>query len=59
MACPKCGSKKFTGHQIQRWEIEIDDKGNYEDQIECYDSESAYGPFTCMGCGAEFDELPE
>ena len=63
--CPFCGSKKFIGHQLIRADVYVGEDGNFEDNLPgglesaVYDAEKPYGPFTCVKCSEEFDELPE
>lgn len=61
--CPKCGCKKFIGHQVVRMNIVVDPNGNFLKELpgkgnQIYDSETPYGPFTCMKCDFVCDELP-
>ena len=43
---------------IQRYIVACSgaDIPEWQQNIECYDNEDAYGPFVCTGCGKEFDE---
>jgi len=54
----ECGSHRFEGHMIQRYIVACSgaDIPEWQQNIECYDNEDAYGPFVCTGCGKEFDE---
>lgn len=62
MKC-KCGCNRFYGHQIVRMDVICDEYGNFDSDITeglesaIYDSEKPYGPFTCVECGEEYDEL--
>lgn len=58
MKC-KCGSDRFMAHQICRHDVVVNDHGVWLEDRGIYDSEKPYGPFTCMDCGQEYDELPE
>lgn len=66
MKCKHCGGEQFVGHQLVRMDILVDGNGDYIDAvhpedpgIDIYDSEAAYGPFQCCGCGAEYDALAD
>lgn len=66
MKCKHCGGEQFVGHQVVRMDVLVDENGNYIDAVtpdapgnDIYDSEAAYGPFQCCGCGAEYDKLVE
>ena len=65
MKCKHCGGEQFIAHQVCRMEILVDGEGDYIDgvhkdiSLDIYDSEPAYGPFQCCGCGAEYDVLAE
>ena len=64
MRCPKCGSVRFIGHQVLRADVIVDEDGEFLDNPEggleaaVYDSGKPYGPFTCVKCGTEYDEIP-
>lgn len=61
MKC-KCGCDRFFAHQLLRVEIIVDGKGYYEEDAgktladSIYDAET-YGPYTCVECGAEYEDL--
>lgn len=55
----ECGGDHFMAHQIIRHDIIVDAKGNFLADSGIYDSEKPYGPFTCITCGREYDELPK
>lgn len=63
--CPVCGAEEFIGHQLIRADVCVDAYGEFERNLEggleahIYDAEKPYGPFTCMKCSMEYDELPE
>lgn len=57
MKC-NCGEERFAAHQICRHDVTVDADGNWIEDCGVYDSEKPYGPFTCMTCGKEMDELP-
>ena len=62
MIC-KCGCNRFYGHQVVRMNVICDENGDFDDNIEAgveaaiYDAGKPYGPFQCVQCGAEYDEL--
>lgn len=63
MVCKKCGSNRLYAHQVLRADIICDGEGAFEENPggdltgAVYDAEKPYGPFTCTGCGEEYDEL--
>lgn len=58
MRC-KCGGKRFMAHQISRHDVIVNEHGDWLADHGIYDSETPYGPFTCLTCGQEYDELPK
>lgn len=62
-ACKSCGGTEFTAHQIVRMDIVVDGDNEYVGPVspdcaaDIYDSEEPYGPYRCVSCGAEYDEL--
>lgn len=56
MKC-ECGNDRFAAHQIQRYDIIVDENNHWEENVECYDTETPFGPFTCTKCGKEYDKL--
>lgn len=65
MICKICGKNQFIGHQIIRADVLVDGDGEFAGNLSggleghIYDFEKPYGPFTCICCGAEYDELKE
>lgn len=57
MLCKYCGGDRFVGHMVERHDCVVDGDGNHEQDLECYDSGTPYGPFTCLGCGASYEDL--
>ena len=57
MVCKTCGNSQFIGHQIIRADVMVN--GNLSGGLEghIYDAEKPDGPFTCICCGAEYEEL--
>ena len=60
-AC-SCGCTEFIGHQVVYVDILVDNEGNIienypDDPSAIYDSNPAYGPFTCSRCGKEYESL--
>ena len=61
----KCGCEEFIAHQVCHMEIIVDGNnefidnyyGTAEDSI--YEAGDPYGPYTCVVCGAEYDELTD
>jgi|GEM_PF-2983036 len=54
-----CGGSTFTGHQVCRHDVIVDGDNTFVDGRDIYDSENPYGPYTCLKCGAEYDDLNE
>lgn len=54
-----CGCNRFIGHQVVRMDVIVNGNNDFEEQLEIYDSETPYGPYTCTNCGKEYDELKE
>lgn len=66
MKCKYCGGERFIGHQRVNMDVVVDGGGSFVDDLHPYDpgldiynSNTPYGPFQCMGCGAEYDELAD
>ena len=65
--CIHCGSGLFFAHQVCRLDIIVNINNNWQDNQDegkdtsqaIYDAETPHGPYTCQGCGAEFDELKD
>lgn len=63
MKCKFCGGTKFIGHQRCRMDVFVGENGDFSDNLpggadaNIYESETPYGPFTCCGCGAEYEEI--
>ena len=62
--CPFCRGERFIGHQLIRADVVVGQNGDFKENLpggleaHIYDAERPYGPFTCIECNAEFDELP-
>ena len=52
MKC-ECGCNRFIGHQLVWVEVIVNGNNDFEEQLEIYDSETPYGPYTCTNCGKE------
>lgn len=63
MICKFCGGTKFLGHQLCRMDVLVGEDGEFLDDLpggaesHIYDSEEPYGPFTCQGCGAVYENI--
>lgn len=57
MKCKYCGGKLFGASMTEYHDAVVDGNGNWQEDLGCRDSDHAYGPFTCQGCGAEYKEL--
>lgn len=64
MAC-KCGSNEFSAFQVCRHDIVVDSQNNYirglcgQADQDIYDSDDPYGPYTCMRCHTQYDDIPQ
>lgn len=63
MVCKTCGNSQFIGHQIIRANVLVGGDGKFVGNLSggleghIYDAGKPYGPFTCICCGAEYEEL--
>lgn len=61
--CPKCKSTEFSAHQLCRMDVIVNGDNIFERNFsenaaaDIYDAETPYGPYECMTCGAEYDDL--
>ena len=58
MKC-ECGSERFSAHQQCYHDVIVDENGNFEKDDGIYQSNNPYGPFTCIECDREYEELTE
>lgn len=58
MKC-KCGSNRFTAHQICHHDVIVDGDGQYTEDVLVYHGGKPFGPFTCFICGSVYEELEE
>ena len=58
MACEECGCRKFRARFKYRGDAIVDEHGDWEKDVKVDDAEF-YGPYTCEGCGKEYDPLPK
>lgn len=56
MKC-KCGSRKFYASQIVYHDVITDERGFFSEEVGMGECENPHGPFTCVDCGAEYDDL--
>ena len=60
-----CGCARFIGHQLIRADVMVGGNGEFLEncgpslEAAIYDAEKPYGPFTCTGCGKEYEELTD
>lgn len=66
MKCPYCGGETFAAHQKCYIDVIVDGDNMFLSNLQeggadksIYESEDPYGPYACLECGAEFDELDE
>jgi hypothetical protein len=64
--CPMCGNTEFSAHQVIHVDVMVDIEtgvfnGNIGGDIGANICEvgDPYGPYTCMTCGFQCDELSE
>ena len=57
MKCKNCGNDKFVAHRLVRMDVVVDNNNNWLEDMEVYDAETPYGPFTCLSCGQEHDNF--
>lgn len=55
-AC-ECGNQEFSGHQVTRSDVRVDQDGDWLSSGEVYDSEDPYGPFHCTRCEKEYEDV--
>lgn len=61
MICPICNCNHFYAHQVIRASVIVDENNDFVDNMpdgieaHIYDSETPYGPYTCVRCGTEYD----
>jgi len=58
MKC-ECGYNEFYAHQRCYHDIKVNEHGDFISNVEIYESENPYGPFRCVNCGKEHEELIE
>jgi len=59
MKCPKCDHERWIARQRSRSYVIVDEFNEWEEDLECYDAGHPYGPYTCVGCGYEVEELDD
>lgn len=60
MKCVNCECDRFFAHQLCRLDVIVDEHNNWvcnDGKSPIYDSETPYGPFTCVKCKAEYDTI--
>lgn len=57
MTCPTCENTRFFAHQVCHHDVIVDAEGNFEDDTGIYYSGKPFGPFTCVKCGRELEEV--
>lgn len=57
--CPVCGGSEFIAHRRYYYDVLVDSRGNWLEDLEMYEAENEYGPYACAGCGHEVKELSE
>lgn len=65
MKCKICGNEEFNCHQVLHMDIVCDGNGEFLSPLQesfmasCYEAGRPFGPFTCSGCGANYQELKD
>ena len=54
----ECGATTFTGRQKCYHDIFVDGYGNFTEDVTVTDSGNPYGPFYCVVCGKEYEDIP-
>ncbi len=64
MKCPACGCRRFNAKRTVHTDIIVDEDGDFVEDCpegqhpaEVTDVSKPYGPYTCVNCGEEFDDL--
>jgi DNA-directed RNA polymerase subunit RPC12/RpoP len=56
--CPQCGSQFFEATQRVYYRVVVDGNNDWERNLGSDDAETPYGPYVCVDCGTEYDEIP-
>jgi len=59
IGCPNCGCVEFTAHQQCYHDIVVSLNNTFESDSGIYESETPYGPYGCINCDYECEELPK
>lgn len=61
MKCCKCGNTLFYAHRQYRFDVLVDSDDFWQGDVELYDAEKSYGPYTCTNptCSAEYESLAD
>ena len=54
-----CGNDKFAAHQRCYHDVIVNSRNSFDEDLRIYESEHPYGPYTCMVCGTQYEELDE
>lgn len=54
-----CGNTRFSAHQRCYMDIIVDSNNDFIRNVGIYESDRAYGPYSCTACGTEYEELEE
>ncbi|AOQ24573.1 hypothetical protein MTAT_19160 [Moorella thermoacetica] len=64
-SCPLCGSNKFIAHQVCYLDVVVDDNNHWLNNLyesasaSIYEAGTPFGPYVCLNCGQEYEELPK
>ena len=55
----ECECMTFDAHQQCYHDVTVDINNHFMDNMGIYQADSPYGPYTCIDCGKEYNELPQ
>jgi len=59
MKCPVCGCSTWQAHQVQHFEVLVDEDNTWIENNLCYYSAEPFGPYECTNCQHVEDEIKE
>ena len=55
----ECGNDRFFAHQVQYYDVIVHGDNYWTEDVECYEANDPYGPYTCTKCGKVYAELED